>query len=115
MRKAVVAGLAAWLLPAVAMAAEAATGNQSGSAMYFAVSIATAGFGLAIAAFGGALGQASVGARAMEAMARQPESGGQIRTAMIIALAFVESLVIYSMLVGLIILFLNPFIKHFAG
>jgi F-type H+-transporting ATPase subunit c len=108
-------GLMVWLLPAVSLAAEAAAAPQSGVAMYFAVSIATAGFGLALAAFGGALGQASVGARAMEAIARQPEAGGQIRTAMIIALAFVESLVIYSMLVGLIILFLNPFLKYVAG
>lgn len=56
------------------------------------------GLGLPIAAFGVGLGQGKAVASAMEAMARQPEAAGQIRTAMIIGLALLEALVIYALL-----------------
>jgi ATP synthase F0 subunit c len=41
----------------------------------------------------------------MEAIARQPEAAGRIQTAMIIALALIESLAIYALLVSLILTF----------
>jgi len=55
------------------------------------------GLGLPIAVIGAGLGQGKVGAAAMEAMARQPEMAGDIRTGMIIAMALLESLVIYAL------------------
>ncbi len=61
------------------------------------------GFGLALAAFGGALGQAKAIAAALEGMARQPESASQLQTAMIIGLAFIESLVIYVLVIAFIL------------
>ena len=54
------------------------------------------GIGLPIAALGGALGQGRAAAGALEAMARQPEVMGRLQTAMILAFAFIESLVIFS-------------------
>jgi F-type H+-transporting ATPase subunit c len=54
--------------------------------------------GLAIAAFGSALGLGKAVAAAMEAMGRQPEAIGQIQTAMIIGLAFIEALTIYALI-----------------
>ena len=56
------------------------------------------GIGLPLAAFGGALGQGKAAAAALEGIARQPEAAGRIQTAMIIALALIESLVIYALL-----------------
>ena len=56
------------------------------------------GLGLPIAAFGGALGQGRAAGSALEGIARQPEAAGRIQTAMIIALALIESLVIYALL-----------------
>ena len=44
------------------------------------------------------LGQGRAAAGALEGMARQPELAGTIRTGMIIALAFIELLVIYALL-----------------
>ena len=64
-----------------------------------------AGLGVPLAVLSGALGQGRVGAAAVESIARQPESAGRIQTAMIIALALIESLVIYALLVSLILLF----------
>jgi len=57
------------------------------------------GFGLAIAAFGGALGQSNAIAKAVDAVARQPEAGGRIQGMMIIGLALIETLVIYMLLI----------------
>ena len=54
--------------------------------------------GLAIAAFGSALGLGRAVAAAMDAMGRQPEAIGQIQTAMIIGLAFIEALTIYALI-----------------
>jgi F-type H+-transporting ATPase subunit c len=73
--------------------------------IYFALLVAAAGFGLPIAVLGAALGQGRIGASAVEGIARQPEAAGRIQTAMIIALALVESLAIYALLVSLILLF----------
>ena len=57
------------------------------------------GLGLAIAAFGGALGQSNAIAKAVDAVARQPEAGGRIQGMMIIGLALIETLVIYMLLI----------------
>ncbi len=53
------------------------------------------GLGLPIAVLGAGLGQGRAAAGALEGMARQPEASGRIQTAMILALAFIESLVIF--------------------
>jgi F-type H+-transporting ATPase subunit c len=57
------------------------------------------GLGLAIAAFGGAFGQSNAIAKAVDAVARQPEAGGRIQGMMIIGLALIETLVIYMLLI----------------
>lgn len=73
--------------------------------LYLSLLAIAAGLGVPIAAFGAALGQGKIGASAVEGIARQPEATGRIQTAMIIALALVESLAIYALLISLIILF----------
>ncbi len=55
---------------------------------------------MAIAAFGGALGQSRAAASALEGMARNPAAAGSLQTAMIIALALIESLVLYGLLIA---------------
>lgn len=58
-----------------------------------------AGIGFAIAVFGGAMGQSRVGAAAAEGAARNPGAAGRIQTMMILALALIESLVLFALLV----------------
>jgi F-type H+-transporting ATPase subunit c len=70
-------------------------------------SIITAGFALAIAALGGALGQGRAVAAATEAIARNPGAAGEIRGALILGLVLIESLVIYVLLVTLILFFVD--------
>lgn len=57
------------------------------------------GLGMALAASIGALSQAKAIWRAVEAIARQPEVGGRVFTSLIIGLALIETLVIYTLLV----------------
>lgn len=64
--------------------------------IYFGLLALGVGIGLPIAVIGGALGQGRAAAGALEGMARQPEAIGRIQTAMILALAFIESLVIFT-------------------
>lgn len=63
----------------------------------------------AIAIAGGAIGAAPaigrLAAKAMEALGRNPEAAPKIQAAMILAIAFVEAIAIYALVVALIILF----------
>ena len=65
------------------------------------------GFAVPIAVITGALGQGKAAAAALEAISRQPEAASKIQTAMIIGLALIESLVIYSFVIALILLFVG--------
>ncbi len=73
--------------------------------LYLALLALAAGLCVPLAVLATALAQGRIGASALEGIARQPEAAGRIQTAMIIALALVESLAIYALLVSLIILF----------
>ncbi len=59
----------------------------------------TSGFAMAIAAGLAALGQSKVGAAACEGMARNPAARAGIQLAMILGLAFIESLVLFTLVV----------------
>jgi F-type H+-transporting ATPase subunit c len=91
--------------PAYAQEAAAAGANSA----LVQRSVITAGFALAIAAAGAALGQGRAVASAAEAIARNPGASGEIRGALILGLVLIESLVIYVLLVSLILFFIKPF------
>ena len=60
--------------------------------MESAIIALAAALAIAISTIFPALGQGKVGAAAMESIARQPEAAGDIRTAMILAMALLEAL-----------------------
>ncbi len=62
-----------------------------------------AGFGIAIASFGGALGQGKAIAAGLEGIARNPSAQNKIFIPMIVGLALIESLVIYSLVIAFIL------------
>ena len=80
-------------VPAFAQAGEAATTNW--------VAVA-AGFAMAIAAAGCAIGQGRATASATEAIARNPSARAGIQTALIIGLALIESLALYTLVIAFI-------------
>ncbi|MCR5663774.1 MAG: F0F1 ATP synthase subunit C [Oscillospiraceae bacterium] len=59
---------------------------------------------LAITATATAVAQGVTATRAMDAIARQPEAAGGIRGALVIALALMEALTIYAMLVAFMLI-----------
>lgn len=61
------------------------------------------GLTIAIAAFGSAISQGKVAGAAMEAIARQPEASGEIRTSLLLALAFIEALTLFALVVAILI------------
>ena len=89
-------------LPGVAWAADAPAGDLTKP---FAVLAAGLGFGLAAGLCG--LGQGKAAGSAVDAMARQPGAIGQIQTAMLLGLAFIESLVLFVFVVSIILLFVK--------
>ena len=102
-RSLVLAAMTVLMFPALALAADGATGGWVGP---FAV--IAAGIGMAIAAGLCGLGQGRAIASAVEAMGRQPGAAARIQTAMIIGLALIESLAIYVLVVAIILLFVQP-------
>jgi F-type H+-transporting ATPase subunit c len=81
---------------AEAAAAAAPAGDQS----YKGLIAIAMGLAIGLAAFGGSLGQARAAAAALEGIARNPGTYNKIFVPMILALAFIESLVLYALVIA---------------
>ena len=91
-----IAALATFLVPALALAApagEAAPPANMGVAIAMAITIG-------LAALGGALGQGRAAAAALEGICRNPSSAKDVFTPMLLGLAFIESLVIFALVIA---------------
>ena len=64
-----------------------------------------AGLAIGLGAVGPGIGIGLLAAKAMEALGRNPEAGGQIQQNMILAIAFTEAIAIYALVVAIIIKF----------
>ncbi len=65
--------------------------------MHFTV---TGGLIVAIGGIGPALGVGFIGAKAMEAIGRNPDASGKILPAMLLGMAFAEAIAIYSLILA---------------
>ena len=90
-----VAFVAVMLIAPSAFAQDAAGATAGGKGL---MAIA-AGFGMALAAFGGALGQGRIASAACEGMARNPGAAAAIRAAMILGLVFIETLALLTLVI----------------
>ncbi len=70
-----------------------------------AVKLLAAGICMGLGAIGPALGEGMIGARAMEAMSRNPKIADKIIPNMLVAMAVTESTGIYSLVISLILIF----------
>ena len=70
--------------------------------------VLAAAIAMSFGAVGPGIGMGSIGKAALESMARQPELSGKTFTTMLIAMALVEALAIYCLLIALVILYANP-------
>ncbi len=92
LKKIVIFTLTLLVLAVPTFAAEAA-----GDGRALGIGLSVLGFGLAAGLAG--IGQGLVGARAAEGAARNPGASGKIQTLMILGLAFIESLVIFALVI----------------
>ena len=64
-----------------------------------------AGLMIGIACLGGAIAMGIAVGKSSEAIARQPEANGQIRATMMMGLVFIETVIIYALIVAILIIF----------
>ncbi|MCA1621146.1 MAG: ATP synthase F0 subunit C [Acidobacteria bacterium] len=89
--------VATMLMTAAPTFAQAAAADNAESVnKYKAIA---AGFGFAIAAALAAIGQSRVAAAAAEGVARNPGAGARIQTLMILGLVFIETLVLFTLVI----------------
>ncbi|WP_417054728.1 ATP F0F1 synthase subunit C [Dysosmobacter sp.] len=64
-----------------------------------------AGIAIGLAAAGGAIAMGVAVSKSAEGIARQPEAEGKIRTTLMLGLVFIETAIIYALLVVILIIF----------
>jgi F-type H+-transporting ATPase subunit c len=74
-------------------------------------SIVMAGLTTALGAIGAAVAESRIGAASMDALAREPDEAASITRNLFVSLAMVESTAIFCLVISLILLFANPFVK----
>ena len=97
-------------LAAPAFAAEAPAAEGEGAAAVqqdntIGLKAVAAGLAVGIAAAGGGVGMGIIGGKATEGLSRQPEAEGKIRTMLMLGLVFIETAIIYALLVVILIIF----------
>lgn len=110
----VVAALLAMAIPAFAAgngsapAPDAAQTQQSESAQTdssLGLKAVATGIAIGLAAAGGAVGMGIAAGKSVEGIARQPEAESKIRTTLMLGLVFIETAIIYALLVVILIIF----------
>ena len=101
----VLASFGVILVAQSAMAAEetAAAATTAAAAVANPYAALSAALAIAIAAFGGAIGQGRTATAALEGIARNPAASDKIFIPMIIGLALIESLVLYAFVIAFLI------------
>ena len=64
-----------------------------------------AGIAIGLAAAAGAIGMGIAIAKTSEAIARQPEAEGKIRSTLMLGLVFIETAIIYALIVAILVIF----------
>lgn len=62
---------------------------------------------IGLGTIGPGIGIGLIGKGALEAIGRNPEAGNDIRTILILSIAFAEAIAIYALVIALIILFVS--------
>lgn len=84
---------------AVAETAESAEASVSSAKAW------AAGIAIALAAAAGAIAMGMTISKSSESISRQPEATGAIRTSMMLGLVFIETAIIYALIIAILIIF----------
>jgi F-type H+-transporting ATPase subunit c len=99
-----------------AWAAEAIPAGESYTKVLFAIgAMLGAGLAMGIGAVGAGLGIGTATNGACQAVGRNPGVQGKIMMTMLIGMAMAESIAIYALVISLVLLFANPFMRYFLG
>ena len=63
------------------------------------------GLAIGLAAAGGGIGMGIVGGKAADGMSRQPHMESKIRTSLLLTMVFIETAIIYALLVVILVIF----------
>ena len=74
-------------------------------------SVIAAGLIGAGASIGAGVGDGLVSGKAIECMARQPEQASNFQVNMFISIGLIESMPIISIVIAIVLVFANPFVK----
>lgn len=106
----VFATMAIWLLAGPLFAADAIPAQAPYVKVIFAVGgMIGAGLAIGLGCIGAGAGIGNAAAGASEAVGRNPNAQGKIMMTMMVGMAMAESIAIYSLVIALILLFVNPF------
>jgi F-type H+-transporting ATPase subunit c len=94
-----VAFVTCFLAPMIAMAAPAPAGGGPNDGI-FAIAM---GLGMGLAALGCGVGQGRAAAAALEGICRNPNAAEKVNTPMLLGLAFIESLTIFTLVTAFLI------------
>lgn len=100
MNKVTKLGFVAMLLPLVSFAEEATHAAAPSAANWISLAV---GLGIALAVMAASTAQGRIAASFMEGAARNPGAVGQMRTPLILSLIFVETLVLFTVLIVLML------------
>lgn len=97
-------------------AAETIPAGESYSKVIFAVgAMVAAAFAIGVGAVGAALGIGSAANAACNAVGRNPGVQGKIMMTMLVGMAMAESIAIYCLVISLVLLYANPYMRYFLG
>lgn len=91
------------------------TGESLSKSLFAMGAMVAAGLAIAIAAFGVGIGIGNVGSSACEAVGRNPGAQGKIMMTMLVGLAMAESIAIYALVISLVLIYANPYMRYFFG
>ncbi len=74
-------------------------------------SLIAAGIIAAFASIAASWGDSIAASKALEGMTRQPEMAGKLFTNMLVAVGLIESIPIIAIVIALVLVFANPFLK----
>jgi F-type H+-transporting ATPase subunit c len=91
-------------------------GGESYIKVIFAVgAMIGAGLAIGLGAIGAGAGIGNAANGACQAVGRNPGVQGKIMMTMLVGMAMAESIAIYALVVSLVLLYANPFMRYFLG
>ena len=88
---------------------------SNSKAMFAVGAMIAAGLAIGIGAVGAGLGIGTAANGACGAVGRNPGVQGKIMMTMLVGMAMAESIAIYALVVSLVLLYANPYMRYFLG